>query len=217
MRVVVGKKYRRTPVFTGTMTYLVLNPTWEVPHSIAVRDILPKIKEDPGYLDRQGIRVFGSWSGSASAIPPGAIDWTSVTRNNFSYRLRQDPGPQNALGRVKFMLPNRFAVYLHDTPQRNLFERSRRDFSSGCIRVEAPVDLAAYVLRGNPKWTREAILSAIESGKTRTVLVPEPIPVHLLYWTAWVDAEGELCFRDDVYGRDGPLDEALKEGPLAYQ
>ncbi len=217
MKVIAGRKARRTPVFSGLMTYLVLNPYWHIPHKLAARDILPKIKKDPGYLERQGIHVFASWEESAPEIPPEEIDWSRVTERNFSFKLRQDPGPMNALGRVKFMFPNKFAVYLHDTPARTLFERSRRDFSSGCIRVERPIDLAAYVLRGDPKWTRDKIVSAIETRRNRIVWLPEPIPVHVLYWTAWVDRKGTLCFRSDVYGRDGPLDAALRERPLRYQ
>ena len=209
MRVVAGKKARDTPVFSGRMTYLVLNPHWHIPHTIAVRDMVPQAKKDPGYLDRQGIRVFRNWEDLAPEIRSETIDWAEITSRNFSFKLRQDPGPLNALGRVRFMFPNRFAVYLHDTPVRKLFERSRRDFSSGCIRVENPMDLAAYVLRGDPKWGREQLLSAIESETTRIVWLPEPIPVHLLYWTAWVDQDGKVQFRLDVYGRDGPLDLAL--------
>lgn len=217
MRVVAGKKARRTPVLSAKMTYLVLNPYWHVPHRIAVRDILPKVKKDPGYLDQQGIRVFESWEEFAPEIPSETIDWSSITRQNFLFKLRQDSGPRNALGRVKFMFPNKFAIYLHDTPSRYMFKRKRRDFSSGCIRVEDPIDLAYYVLRGNPKWTREEILSAIETGETRIVWLPEPIPVHVLYWTAWVDRQGAVHFRRDVYDRDGPLERALGEGPLLYQ
>ncbi|MGW8321495.1 MAG: L,D-transpeptidase family protein [Thermodesulfobacteriota bacterium] len=217
MRVVAGKKARRTPVLSAKMTYLVLNPYWHVPHRIAVRDILPKVKKDPGYLDQQGIRVFESWEEFAPEIPSETIDWSSITRHNFLFKLRQDSGPRNALGRVKFMFPNKFAIYLHDTPSRYMFKRKRRDFSSGCIRVEDPIDLACYVLRGNPKWTREEILSAIETGETRIVWLPEPIPVHVLYWTAWVDRQGAVHFRRDVYDRDGPLERALGEGPLLYQ
>ena len=213
MRVVTGRKMRVTPVFSGRMTYLVLNPYWHIPHKIAVEDVLPRIKSDPGYLARQGIRVFESWDDLAPEIPPETIDWPAVTKYNFTFKLRQDPGPSNALGRVKLMFPNRFAVYLHDTPSRYMFQRNQRDFSSGCIRIEKPIDLAAYVLHGDPKWTREKIVSAIESGESRIVWLPEPIPVHVLYWTAWVDEEGTVQFRSDVYGRDGPLDEALEEGP----
>lgn len=217
MRVVAGKKARRTPVLSGRMTYLVLNPYWHIPHKIAVRDILPKTKKDPGYLDRQGIRVFENWEEFAPEIPRETIDWSSIREHNFFFKLRQDAGAENALGRVKFMFPNKFAVYLHDTPSRYMFRRNQRDFSSGCIRVEGPIDLAVYVLRGDPEWTREKILSTIESGTTRIVWLPEPIPVHVLYWTAWVDREGALQFRRDVYGRDGPLERALGEGPFRYQ
>jgi len=217
MRVVAGRKVSRTPVFSGEVTYLVLNPYWHVPHRLAVRDILPKVKKDTGYLDRQGIRVFESWEELAPEIPPETIDWSSITKHNFFLRLRQDSGPTNALGRVKFMFPNKFAIYLHDTPSRHMFKRNQRDFSSGCIRVEAPIDLAVYVLRGDPTWTCEEILSAIESGTNRIVWLPEPIPVHVLYWTAWVDREGTLHFRPDVYGRDEPLEGALEEGPFRYQ
>ncbi len=217
MRVVAGRESRRTPVFSGRMTYLILNPYWEIPHKLAVEDILPKIRKDPGYLARERIRVFENWQDGAPEIPAESIDWTGITKHSFVFRLRQDPGPSNALGRVKFMFPNKFAVYLHDTPARYLFEKNKRDFSSGCIRVEGPIDLAAYVLRGDPKWTREAILSAIESGANRVVWLPEPIPVHVLYWTAWVDRDGIVQFREDVYDRDGPLDRALEETQLSYQ
>jgi murein L,D-transpeptidase YcbB/YkuD len=217
MRVVAGKKARRTPVLSGKMTYLVLNPYWHIPHKLAVRDILPKIKKDPAYLELQGIRVFESWEEFAPEIPRETIDWSSITEHNFSFKLRQDAGSANALGRVKFMFPNKFAVYLHDTPSRYMFKRKQRDFSSGCIRVEGPIDLAEYVLRGDPEWTREEVLSVIDSGETRIVWLPEQIPVHVLYWTAWVDREGALHFRRDVYGRDGPLANALGEGPFRYQ
>ena len=213
MRVVAGRKARSTPVFTGKMTYIVLNPYWNIPHKLAVEDVLPKIKEDPGYLTRQKIRVFESWEDLAPEIQPETIDWSGITKSNFSFKLRQDSGPSNALGRVKLMFPNKFAVYLHDTPARHMFMRNQRDFSSGCIRIEKPIDLAAYLLKGDPQWTLEQILHAIESGKNRIVWLPESIPVHVLYWTAWGDGQGTIHFRRDVYDRDGPLDRALREGP----
>ena len=213
MRVVAGRKARSTPVFTGKMTYMVLNPYWNIPHKLAVEDILPKIKEDPGYLTRQKIRVFESWEDLAPEIQPETIDWSAITADNFSLKLRQDSGPSNALGRVKLMFPNKFAVYLHDTPARHMFAKNQRDFSSGCIRIEKPIDLAAYVLEEDPEWTPEQILQAIESGENRILWLPEPIPVHVLYWTAWVEGEGATHFRHDVYDRDGPLDRALREGP----
>ena len=213
MRVVVGKGYRRTPVFTGSMTYMELNPYWHIPPRIAVRDIVPNVRQDPQYLTRKNIRVLESWDPQASEVDPGSIDWTRITSKSFPFKLRQEPGPDNALGRVKFMFPNKFNVYLHDTPARTLFQRTKRTFSSGCIRVEKPIDLAVYLLRGNPDWTRARIVASIESGKTQTVHLPEPIPVHLLYWTAWVDSGGTIHFRDDIYGRDKRLIEALNEGP----
>jgi murein L,D-transpeptidase YcbB/YkuD len=213
MRVVVGRQYRRTPVFSDRMTYLVLNPYWYVPSTIASQDILPKIQKDPEYLARERIRVFQGAGAEAVEIAPRSVDWSRVTGANLRYTFRQDPGPGNALGRVKFMFPNKFDVYLHDTPAQDLFSKSMRAFSSGCIRVEKPIDLALYVLRGDRVWTADAILAAIKSGEVRTVRLPEPIPVHIVYWTAWVGEDGEIQFRDDVYGRDRLLDEALREKP----
>ncbi len=207
MRVVMGKEERPTPVFSGALTYLVVCPYWQVPSTIAVKDKLPQIRKDPGYLTRKKIKVFQG----GEAINPRTINWSEVTAKNFNYRFRQDPGPKNALGRVKFVFPNPFSVILHDTPDRELFTRNVRTFSSGCIRVEKPIELAEYVMHGDPQWTREKILATINKWVERTVWLPEPIPVHLLYFTAWVDAEGMTHFRDDIYGRDKRLDEALRK------
>ncbi|UCF84104.1 MAG: L,D-transpeptidase family protein [Desulfobacteraceae bacterium] len=213
MPVVVGRRYRRTPVFTGNMTYLELNPHWHVPHSIAREDILPKVQKDPQYLIRQNMKVFQSWEANAPEIAPESVDWSKITSRNLSFKLRQEPGPANALGRVKFMFPNKFSVYLHDTPAKELFKKPKRSFSSGCIRVEKPIELIAYLFRNDPNWTRQKIREVINSDKTQIVQIPEPIPVHLLYWTAWVDSEGRIHFRDDVYGRDKRLIRALSERP----
>lgn len=213
MRVVVGTPYRRTPVFSGNISYLVLNPYWEVPTRIAVQDKLPLIKSDPDYLARQGYSVLQGWGSDEQRIDPATLDWSVVTARNFPYRLRQAPGPYNALGRVKFMFPNKFSVYLHDTPARELFARDARTFSSGCIRLEAPLDLAEHLLADVPGWSRDAIDRAVESGSERVVVLPNPVPVHLLYWTAWIDADGTRQFRDDIYGRDEPVLRALDEGP----
>ena len=213
MRVVVGKGYRRTPVFSGKMTYLVFSPYWHVPHSIAVNDKLPLIRKEPNYLMKQNIRVFQGWGAEANEIDPKSIDWYKVDAKNFRYRLRQDPGPWNALGRVKFMFPNRFNVYIHDTPSRELFNKTARMFSSGCIRIEKPIELAAYLLRDDPKWTSESILAAIDRQVEQTVQLREPIWVHLLYWTAWVSEDNITHFVRDIYGRDKLLDEALQEKP----
>ncbi len=215
MRIIVGKDYRRTPVFSGMMTYLVLNPSWHVPAKIAKLDILPRIRKDPGYLSREHFRVFDGWGAGATEIDPATIDWSNVIPRSFKYRLRQDPGPWNALGKIKFMFPNEFGVYIHDTPSRELFKKTVRTFSSGCIRIEKPVRLAEYVLAGDLKWNDEAIMAALESGQEKTVRLPTPIPVRILYWTAWVDPSGTVQFRKDVYERDGRVLEALRSKPPA--
>ncbi len=209
MRVVVGKTYRRTPVFSGRMTYLEFNPYWNVTPNIAKRDILPKILADPGYLAAEGMRVFASWGEGAQEIDPETVDWTSVAPQQLTFKFRQDPGPKNALGRVKFMFPNRFNVYLHDTPSRELFQRTVRTFSSGCIRLEKPLELAEYLLQGDPGWTRARIERVIAEGKTMTVILPQPIPVHLTYSTVWFGEGGTIHFRDDIYGRDALVAQAL--------
>jgi murein L,D-transpeptidase YcbB/YkuD len=214
MRVIVGRDYRRTPVFSDLMTYLVINPYWNVPRKLTVQDKLPLIKADPGYLADQKMRVFSGWGVDAVEIDPSTVDWSKVTADNFTWRLRQDPGPKNALGRIKFMFPNKFDIYLHDTPSRELFEQPVRAASSGCIRLEKPVDLAEYLLRGYPQWTRPAILAAIDKGEERTVRLLEPIPVYIIYCTAWVDEDtGEINFRPDIYGRDRAVADALMSLP----
>lgn len=202
MRVVVGKPHQRTPVFSGEMTYLVLNPYWTVPGRIAKRELLPRIRKEPEYLAAHNMKVFKGWGAESQEIDPQTVDWTTITARNFQYRLRQEPGTKNALGRVKFIFPNRHHVYLHDTPSRSLFARPVRAFSHGCIRLEDPVALAEYVLKGEPGWTREAILGTIERHVRRHVPVPESIPVHLVYRTAWMDSEGTVQFRPDIYKLD---------------
>jgi murein L,D-transpeptidase YcbB/YkuD len=213
MRVVTGTRVRRTPVFTGRMTYMELNPYWNIPPIIAKEDILPRLRKDPKYLVKENIRVFQGWAAEAPQIDPESVDWSHITPEKFPFKLRQDPGPSNALGRIKFMFPNKFDVYLHDTPARGLFNHTMRSFSSGCIRIEKPIELAEYLLRGQAEWTREKIVAAINSNKTQIVWIPEPIAVHILYWTAWVDQDAVIHLRDDIYGRDTPLDEALQKGP----
>lgn len=212
-RVIVGKSYTRTPEFSARLTYIVLNPYWNIPHKIASREILPQVQEDPGYLSREGIRVFESPEAGAAEVDPATVHWADLTPASFPFFLRQDPGPKNSLGRIKLMFPNPYDVYLHDTPQKGLFERSRRAFSHGCIRVEKPFALAAYLLRDDPRWSEEALRAAVDTGEQRTVLLPVPVPIHILYWTAWVDEEGVLELRDDLYGRDRAVLAALRRPP----
>jgi L,D-transpeptidase YcbB len=211
MRVVAGKPTRRTPFFSARMTYLVLSPHWYVPPTIAVQDKLPLIRRDPRYAARQNLKIFRDGPGGATRVDPMAIDWSSVSARNFPYRLRQDPGPRNALGRVKFMFPNPHHVYLHDTPSRELFAREERAFSSGCIRLEKPIELAEYLLRDDPRWSRQSILAGIQKGSEQVVHLPAPMPVYLFYWTTWMSDEGVVHFRKDIYERDSVLAGALQK------
>jgi murein L,D-transpeptidase YcbB/YkuD len=211
MRVIVGKPYRRTPVFNSTMTHLVFHPYWNIPPRIAVEDILPKLQKDPGYLGTHNIKVYLKQSAEHQALRVNAHELINATRQRFPYKLRQAPGPQNPLGRVKFLLPNPFDVYLHDTPSKELFNKTIRTFSSGCIRLEKPLDLAQYVLQASPKWNRDTIEAAVKSKTTRSIQIPEPIPVYLMYWTAWVDESGQVQFREDIYERDKRMAEAFKQ------
>ena len=213
MHVVVGKPFQRTPVFTAKMTYLVINPPWNIPDSIAQKEILKKIQDEPQYLAKQNIKVLRGWGPQEKEIDPEAIDWSRINANTLAYRFRQEPGPLNPLGRIKFMLPNKFDVYLHDTPSTRLFSESVRAFSHGCTRIEKPVELGEYVLQDDPRWTREKLLAEIEKGTEQTIPLPHPLNVHFLYLTAWVDEDGVLQFRNDVYKRDKQLDEALREKP----
>ncbi|HEX9704103.1 MAG TPA: L,D-transpeptidase family protein [Gemmatimonadales bacterium] len=213
MRVVVGRLYNRTPVLSDTMRYIVLNPYWHVPRSIATEELLPKVRQDPFYLARYKLRVFPNSGPDAREVDPARIDWSAITPARFPYLLRQDPGPLNALGRVKFMFLNKFNVYLHDTPAHPLFEETQRDFSHGCVRIQQPIELAVYLLRQDPRWTRDALLRALDGAVDRTVPLPEPIPIHLLYWTAWADGDGTIQFRRDIHGRDAPLLTALRAPP----
>jgi L,D-transpeptidase YcbB len=207
-RVQVGRPYRRTPVFRSDIEYLVFNPTWTVPPGILRKDILPAVKKNPNYLKERNISVIDR---QGNIINQDTIDWSQYPKRGFPYMLRQDPGPSNALGLIKIMFPNEHLVYLHDTPSRSLFESENRTFSSGCIRVEKPFELAELLL-GNPvKWNQESFNAVIASKKPHTTILPEHIPVLLLYWTVAVDQDGEVHFKKDPYNRDRAVLEGLKE------
>lgn len=201
-RAVVGRPYRQTPVFRAPMTYLVLNPTWTVPPNILRNDLLPELRRDPEALRRRHMTVLDL---SGREVDPSGVDFTA---RSFPYLVRQAPGPDNALGRVKFMFPNPYHVYMHDTPSRELFARADRSFSSGCIRLEQPLELAERLLAGTGQWDRAAIDAVIAAGRTRTVTLPRPVPVLLTYATAVAEA-GEIYFLPDIYGRDPALLRAL--------
>ncbi|WP_341325546.1 L,D-transpeptidase family protein [Methylotuvimicrobium sp. KM2] len=211
MPVIVGKTYRETPVFTGSMTYLVINPSWYVPNSIAVKDKLPILVRDPYYIERNHMKLYRGWGANRTEINPLSVNWRQVDPNNFPFRLVQKPGPKNAMGKVKFMFPNPHNVYLHDTSEPSLFNRVDRTFSSGCIRVGKPFALANLVLENNSRMTPDAIREAFDQSDQKTVTLLNPIPVHILYWTAWVDLEGVVQFRRDIYNRDDELIQKLQK------
>ena len=201
-RVQVGKPFRKTPVFRSAIKYLVFNPTWTVPPTILANDILPAVKKDPAYLSRKSIDVVDR---GGKILDPTTIDWSRFTGGSIPYTLVQRPGPTNALGLVKFIFPNSYFVFLHDTPSKSLFEQDARAFSSGCIRVEDPFRLAELLLDDSASWNRQAIDRLVESRETKTVYLKKPIPVLLLYWTALVEVDGRVHFIEDVYDRDGAI------------
>ncbi|MGY6561671.1 MAG: L,D-transpeptidase family protein [Luteibaculaceae bacterium] len=205
---IVGKPYRETPVFSSRMTYLVFNPDWTVPPTILRNDVIPAVAKDPNYLKQKRMVVLTT---SGKPVDPATIDWKSFKGRGFPYMIRQEPGPDNALGLVKFMFPNQHNVYIHDTPSRELFRKTERIFSSGCIRINQPMKLAEILLEKNGGWDAQRINQTVGSKQSRTVNLAEPIPVHLLYLTAWADDQGVVHFRRDVYNRDKVLIEALKK------
>lgn len=199
-RVQVGRLYRRTPIFRSAINYLVLNPTWTVPPGIIANDILPEARR--GGTSAFSRRQLDVLDAAGRRVDPRTIDWSRFRSGNIPYTLRQEPGPQNALGQVKFMFPNAYSVYLHDTPSKALFESDERVFSSGCVRVERPLELAARLLENQRGWSADDIRKALESGRTQNVTLASKVPVLLAYWTAWVSDAGDIQFRRDVYGQD---------------
>lgn len=198
-RVIVGKRYHESPIFTADMSYIVFSPYWNLPYSIMRNEILPKARKDPSYISAKNMEIVDN---SGNVISPSAVDWSS---KSFPYRLRQKPGETNSLGLVKFIFPNNHSVYIHDTPARSLFEKEERAMSHGCIRVENPADLAAILLADKPEWTKEKIFDAMHQSKEETVYLKNKIPVVLLYLTFWVDGGGQGHFRPDIYERDAKL------------
>ena len=206
-RVQVGKPYRNTPVFKSAIEYLEFNPTWTIPPGILSKDILPATKNDPDYLNKRNINVLDR---NGNLVDQSSIDWSQYPGRSFPYMLRQEPGPNNALGRVKFIFPNKHFVYLHDTPSKSLFDKTSRTFSSGCIRVENPFELAELLLNDSSNWNYNKIMEVVDSKQTRKVFLDEPMPVLLLYWTVTVEEDGKVHFKEDPYGRDNAVLEGLK-------
>jgi murein L,D-transpeptidase YcbB/YkuD len=202
MKVVLGQRRQwQTPLIDSQIKYLILNPRWNVPSGIFAKELIHDLRKDPTYLKRHGMKAISTDSGGGE-LDPDAIDWTQVSATNPHMRIVQHEGAGNSLGRIKFMFPNPYDVYLHDTPMKKLFARNMRALSHGCVRVEHPLDLAELLMSDNPSWSREKIQRAIDSGRNQDIPLSAPVPVHIIYRTAWVDEKGNVNFRDDIYGRD---------------
>lgn len=212
MDVVVGQPKNQTPLFNSALTYLEFNPTWTIPPSIAAKEYLPKLRNNPGYLASRNYRLFSGWGGGSREMSADYVDWYGIGSGTMrSLRIRQDPGPGNALGKVKFMMANNWSVYLHDTPSKSYFQRTNRALSHGCVRLQDPIWLADYLLDGSPDWSpqrRERVMGSWTP--TTRINLPAPMPLYLVYQTAWIDRTGEVAFRDDIYGIDAKVIAALQ-------
>jgi len=207
-RVIVGRPQAPTPIFRATAIAITVNPPWNVPHSIAVKEILPRLRREPDYLATQNMVLL---NGPADDPTGAHIDWRGVSADRFRYQIQQLPGDTNALGKLKLELPNRFSVYLHDTPGKAAFARDQRALSHGCIRVQEILPLAALAMDGDPEAVRETLKMLIAAGATMQIPLSEPLPVYVLYWTAIAAEDGSVGFRRDLYGRDRRLDSALRQ------
>ena len=187
-----------------------MNPYWTVPPTILFNDILPELQKNSGYLATKNIRLFQGQGSNATEVDPLTVNWSKLSKANFPYTLRQDPGATNALGIVKFMFPNKYNIYIHDTPSKELFNRPDRAFSSGCIRLNKPMEFANYLIQNEQNWSSEKMTTALNTGKEQTVLLSKPINVHILYLTAWWQ-DGILHLRNDLYNRDQAVLTALNE------
>jgi murein L,D-transpeptidase YcbB/YkuD len=212
MKVIVGKEPRMTPVFNDRMTYIVFCPSWTVPSTILKDDVIPELLKGPEYLEKKHMKLLRH---DGSELAYSDIDWSKISKDNFPYTVRQKPGPGNSLGQVKFMFPNTYDVYIHDTPSRGLFTRDNRAASSGCVRVEKPFDLAVLLLSDSPEWSPAKIREAMQQEKEQTILLKIPLDVVMIYLTAWTDGKDRVQFRKDVYMRDEIVLGALEQKPGA--
>ncbi|MFT4570479.1 MAG: murein L,D-transpeptidase YcbB/YkuD [Hyphomicrobiaceae bacterium] len=211
MRIAVGTDENQTPSFQGRMTYLVFRPFWNIPESIAGEEIVPNVLADPDYLASHEIDLLPGWKSDAEveAVDPASVQWSDLDPEHLPFRMRQRPGRLNPLGNVKFMFPNSFNIYLHDTSNRGIFARDGRNLSHGCVRIQKPVSLATYLLRRNEEWNVAKIEEAMSAEATSEIGLPEPIPVYLVYRTVFADSQGRIVYRNDPYERDAPLATAL--------
>ncbi|MGZ5244194.1 MAG: L,D-transpeptidase family protein [Bacteroidia bacterium] len=205
MRVIVGKEFNATPVFSDRLEYIVFSPYWNVPKSITMEEILPAMEKNPNFLSRMNMEVVKGWDPKkATVVNAWQVPWYNIENDDFDYWIRQKPGVKNPLGLVKFIFPNNHNVYLHDTPFDQLFDKVKRDFSHGCIRVSDPMRVAQFLLKDKPEWTEEKIKKAMSAGKEQYVNITK-VPVYILYFTTWIDDDGKLQIRDDIYGLDKTL------------
>ena len=204
MRVIIGSDYRQTPAFGSRVTAMIFNPSWYVPKSIFNKEMLPALRRDKTYLARKNIEILDE-AESGTGLDPQHIDWAAYDEQKFPYTVRQPPGSRNPLGRVKFVIPNNYRIYLHDTPERFLFSRRERSFSHGCIRLEHPLELAEYLLSQEPGEKAGEIPHYLSNTRTATLSLKGRWPIYLVYWTAWADEDGVIQFRDDFYNRDTKL------------
>ena len=211
MRVVVGKKRSPTPVFSDRLAYVDINPTWTLPPSVVTKEIVPALKRNPEYLALNRMHVVSIADAKRDTVDPTQVPWKDAASDSFLFLIIQEAGPDNPLGRVKIMCPNEYDVYLHDSPQRGRFAVAQRDYSHGCVRVEEAAELADSLLGVTASDTL-FVDSLATRPDWRRVRLPRQVPVHFLYWTAWADSEGHMCFRDDLYGLDQRLDQALRDG-----
>ncbi|MES9955559.1 MAG: L,D-transpeptidase family protein [Sedimenticola sp.] len=205
MRVIVGDQLHRTPVFMEKMTYIDINPVWNVPQKIATEEILPQLAMKPDYLERKGFRILSDWSPGARELTLEETGWSTEGGGHFPYRLQQAAGDQNALGKIKFLLPNRYNIYLHDTPGKSLFSKPRRTFSHGCIRLENPKGLAVALFEQLKKWDEERLEQLLAEGVNSKAILARPVPVYIVYFSSWVDESGAVYFSRDHYHRDRAL------------
>lgn len=213
-KVQVGKSYRKTPVFNSQIKYIVFNPTWTLPPTILSEDILPKIKNDPDFLQKMKIDVIDR---NGEIVDPFSVNWLAYSGKNVPYTFRQSPGPHNALGRIKFILPNKHFIYLHDSPKRSFYALKDRAFSSGCIRVEKNMELAEILLNDPEKWNQQNIRNVIDALDTQKVNLPKPMRISLFYWTVSFDEKGNIIFKKDIYDRDGEVLNGLNEEFIMWQ
>lgn len=202
IKAIVGKTDWPTPILSSRITRIVFNPHWSVPRMIAQNDIVPKMIDNPGYLNANNIRIYNSEEEGAGEISPDEVDWQAAQENGFQYHLRQEPGEKNALGLVKFEFQNSSDVYLHDTPTKSLFAKDKRDLSHGCVRLEHPFELVTYLTQDDPRIDETKIQEIIDTHHTNYFRIKNPIPIYLIYLTAWVDDDGVVNFRDDIYNQD---------------